>query len=401
MPTTGHHGMAWSSIFDPVSRCKILFVNSSAGSGPNMNSLLYVLYLNSLGTGSWTQPEPLPSPPDRVSPAVTYDPSRSRMLIFGGGFGFTLNDVWELRISESGAMGWFELETQGAPPPRNGASAIYDPVGDRMLMFGGYGDDAATNEIWSLDLSDLNWTLLTPTGTPPSPRSNAGLVYDPDGARLLLIGGSANGVELGDTWELSLVGAPAWTERTSPGQPVGSGLNHVVVDPSHERVLWFLPTGEIWAYELSGTPDWHPLDVSFRLGGTIHPTYDPEFDRVLVEWRYRDINYTWALTWEPWSPLDPTSVSAGAGARLTLGVASPHPVRGDLIAGFSLASDSPAMLEVFDVTGRRLLRRDVSAMGAGAHRLNLTGGSRLPPGVYTMRLAQGARVARARAVVVR
>ena len=60
----------------------------------------------------------------------------------------------------------------GTPPSaRDGHTAIYDPVRDRMVVFGG-DDGALRNDVWALTLSGSPaWSALAPVGTPPSARS--------------------------------------------------------------------------------------------------------------------------------------------------------------------------------------------------------------------------------------
>lgn len=67
--------------------------------------------------------------------------------------------------------------------------------------------------------------------------------------------------------------------------------------------------------------------------------------------------------------------------------AGPNPARGALAARFTLPDARPARLELIDLSGRRLLSRDVS--GAGGHSVSLGEASALPPGLYLLRLTHG------------
>src|SRR5207247_349348 len=59
-------------------------------------------------------------------------------------------------------------------------------------------------------------------------------------------------------------------------------------------------------------------------------------------------------------------------ARLALAGTRPNPSRdGRFMVELSLASHQDARLEVVDVSGRRLVARDVSALGPGAHVVDL------------------------------
>jgi hypothetical protein len=79
----------------------------------------------------------------------------------------------------------------------------------------------------------------------------------------------------------------------------------------------------------------------------------------------------------------------------------PNPARDRLMVTFALPRSGEARLELIDVGGRRIASRDVGALGAGRHTLDLARGLRLPSGLYFMRLTQGDRRITARAVVTR
>jgi hypothetical protein len=67
---------------------------------------------------------------------------------------------------------------------------------------------------------------------------------------------------------------------------------------------------------------------------------------------------------------------------------------------FTLPNRGPAVLEVIDVAGRRVWRRDVGEMGAGRHSMDVTAAAKRP-GLYFLRLVQGPEVLRARMAVIR
>ena len=88
-----------------------------------------------------------------------------------------------------------------------------------------------------------------------------------------------------------------------------------------------------------------------------------------------------------------------APARLELLAVAPNPVARDLTVRFTLAGDSPARLELLDLAGRRLRVRE--ARGAGEQSVRFEDLGRMEPGLYVVRLAQGAQVRSARVAVVR
>src|SRR5438552_621511 len=113
-------------------------------------------------------------PLHRSRHSAIFDSVRQRMLVFGGyddDTSRTFGDTWALSLDD--APTWHQVAVSGTPPPaRFGHSAIYDSVGDRMIVFGGYGgpSQSGLNDCWALSLSDSSWSPLTVDGTPPSAR---------------------------------------------------------------------------------------------------------------------------------------------------------------------------------------------------------------------------------------
>src|SRR5262245_60020324 len=172
------------------------------------------------------------------------------------------------------------------------SAAIYDPVRDRMVLFGGFNGTTFVNEVWELTLSgSTTWVRVGVAGDAPSPRELSVAIYDSGNDRLLVFGGW-NGVgQLDDLWELSLSGAPTWTRLTPPGaQPSPSGPITGIVDSARNRLLIFWDTGStnsgIWALNLSGAPAWTPIAPTGPgpLGGITQPAaiYDASRDRMVL-----------------------------------------------------------------------------------------------------------------------
>jgi hypothetical protein len=87
-------------------------------------------------------------------------------------------------------------------------------------------------------------------------------------------------------------------------------------------------------------------------------------------------------------------------AGLNLSGPWPHPARDHFTVSFSLPSAVPASLELLDLAGRLVERRDVGSLGPGSHQITLGGSRRLSPGVYLVRLSQGAESTSAKAVLL-
>jgi len=118
------------------------------------------------------------------------------MVVYGGdGFG----EVWAL--SFAGIPTWTQIlaPTAGSPGGRWGSSAVYDPIRDRMVVFGGGNGDqcglppnnsSLCEGTWALAFSGTPmWTQLSPAGRVPLARSGHTAVYDAARDRMVVFGG--------------------------------------------------------------------------------------------------------------------------------------------------------------------------------------------------------------------
>jgi hypothetical protein len=90
-----------------------------------------------------------------------------------------------------------------------------------------------------------------------------------------------------------------------------------------------------------------------------------------------------------------------APAILALYRATPNPSTADLPVVFSLPSNGPATLEVFDVAGRRIVSRQVRDLGPGQHVVRLGDATAIRSGIYFIRLSSAGRRLTQKTVVIR
>jgi hypothetical protein len=278
---------SYAAIYDPVNHRKVVFGGSTC---TNLCWTSNVSVLD-LGTCTWSEASPSGSlPPERFIPSAIYDPVRQRMVIYGGtNIIFTfLNDVWALSLPPGGAMAWTQLATTGAPAPaRVEAAAIYDPLRDRLLLVGGtFPGGQQTNEVWALDFATSTWALLGTSGTPPAPGVFMAGGYDASADRVVVHGTSG-------AWQLALAGTPTWTQL-----PTGPGPAQGVLDPIGRRLLVNAAPG-LWALSLVGPPTWQTLTIAGTPPAEFdRPVYDPVGQRVIGE---RNHNPRFGIPHETWS----------------------------------------------------------------------------------------------------
>ncbi len=288
-------------------------------------------------TPTWSRLFPSgPDPPPRGFHAAVYDEPRERILVFGGGFAPTNSTTWMLTLRPT--LTWQSIPTTPAPPGRSSPAGIYDPIRERMLIYGGSG----RSDLWELvDLAGTpHWNQLFPTGVGPGPLQGAGGAYDPGRDRMLVFSGPTG---VGKVWELALsVSPPHWTELAATGAPPGP------VDP-HDNDFIYLPNSDrgLFAHG-SATSD------------------------------------SWTLSFH-----GPLAVEPGR-LGVALGRPRPNPATTALTIPFKLRSGGAVTLRVFDARGRLVasVLNERREAGPGEARWDLRdrGGRRVGAGVYFAKL---------------
>lgn len=467
---------AHAAVYDPIGRRMIVVGGASyvapwwGGTDTWALALVGDLVWAPLVGGSAAAPEP------RWDQSAVYDPVRERMVIFGGYAGGDLaqllDDTWVLPLQGSGSWGDTWDFSGTGPRARSGHSAIYDPVRDRMIVFGGQVDDGDEgayfgNDLWAASFSAAighgvsPWTRLAAGGAPPSPRVFHRSIYDPDGDRMLVYGGY-DGADRADLWELSLAGTPTWTELHPDGVGPGSLVAHsMVYDSKQHRMLVFgggdtrRCLGETWALSLGRHPAWSLLmpETDPRLARVFHSAVYDEQNRRMVVWggfscaARGDVNDCWALDlkgrpeWhelrsaneppEPreghtaiydaanqqmvifagngtlndaWAlPLPPehgavravaddaaTPVASATPTRMALSSPRPNPVEDEATVEFALPEAGRVSLAVYDAAGRRVRRLADGVYAPGTHgttwQADDDAGRSMAAGLYFVRL---------------
>jgi uncharacterized repeat protein (TIGR01451 family) len=259
---------AASAVYDPNTNSLIVFAGNSGlgGACGTVNDLWLLSNANGQGgTPQWTQLNPTGvPPPNRNLHTAVYDIANNRMIVFGGTdfCASDFNDVWVLENANNagGMPTWIPLSPAGGPPtPRDSHTATYDPNTNTMTIFGGGGFTSAfgcpatslCNDVWVLENANglggpPNWTQLSPTGGPPSPRNQLTATYDSAANRMTIFGGSiatASGLA-NDVWVLSeangLAGTPAWMQLSPTGDPPAIRRTHsAIFNPSSNRMTIF------------------------------------------------------------------------------------------------------------------------------------------------------------------
>ncbi len=221
-----------TAIFDSLDNRLVVY------GGQGVSGTLNTVSAMDLTTRVWFEPTTIGVAPNaRTDASAIWDPLRNRMLVFGGAIGTVRqNDLWSLDLA---TFTWSHLFPGGTTPTvRSDHVAVYDRVRDRMLVFGGTNGTAPTNDLYALDLTTLNWTKLIAGGTLPEARSGAAAALDGPRTHLAIMGGSgATSGDLNDLWSLDLA-TVTWTAVTTRGAKPAARSQHVMVYDAARNGYW-------------------------------------------------------------------------------------------------------------------------------------------------------------------
>lgn len=267
--------MGHSMIYDPTGDRLIVFGGLT---GAGVTDELWIL---DLATNIWSQiPVSGLWPSPRTSHSAILDTTYYRMIVFGGYDGTPGNENDELWSLDLGGLTWSVLATSGgnSPEMRRGHTAIFDALNQSMVIFGGEDVAFTYENVWTLTLpapptvmNPSDWIDITPAVPGPGPRSGHSSVYDPTGQRMIVFGGNdpflSGTPSYADTWELSLPtspGVPSWSALSVPGGPAARYGHSAVLNGSRMMVfggLTGVANGEMWQLNLGATSSWNPVTL--------------------------------------------------------------------------------------------------------------------------------------------
>jgi hypothetical protein len=183
---------------------------------------------------------------------------------------------------------------------------------------------------------------------------------------------------------------PPWNAAGDAGAPQRTSNLSSVIQEIVGRPGW--TSGNAIAILVTGSG--HRMARAYESGAASAALLHIEYGGIVAPLALREPSRPVALAPAPRIP----PAGASALVEFALRGVRPQPSRGPMTISFSLADDGPASLELHDVAGRRLMTREVGAMGPGAHTVELS--ETLPAGIYLVRLTQGSRALTRKAIVL-
>lgn len=229
--------------------------------------------------GEWSVTEPDPTPSPRFGHAMALYPPTGKVVLFGGGTtqsrrcprtrfctGPEDNQVWQY---DPGTGAWEDMtpsvpDEESWPSARFGTRLAYEPITERLIMFGGVGvfGDRFTptfyQDTWAYDPVSNQWEQLLSGDEldveSPIGRTVYGLAWAEDARRLMLFGGdSLSNSDDDRLWAFDPV-TSTWEDRgVAEIGPFDRWFHLLTVDPLSGRLVLIGGTGTVLTQIQGGT----------------------------------------------------------------------------------------------------------------------------------------------------
>jgi hypothetical protein len=206
---------------------------------PATSAVLMKPALRERAAASPTPADWFESPAAQISPglsvpATAFDPATGYLVEFGG---ITVTSGTITSSSNTlvfDGQNWEGQSIASPPAPRGEASMVYDPALGEIVLFGGNNGDQVFGDTWAYN-GEI-WVKLSPTTSPPA-RSLASMAYDPATGKVVLFGGeNFNNQVLGDTWTFD---GTDWSQQSVSSSPSARYGAPMVYDPSTQTLVLY------------------------------------------------------------------------------------------------------------------------------------------------------------------
>ena len=292
-------------------------------SSPAVRHLLIVTAISLAAIGAqgqpastWVQLSPKHSPTRRAACAMAYDPVSQKIVMFGGFYrGGYYGDTWTFDGTD-----WKRQKTAVAPSARAAAALAFDSTLQKLILFGGWDGQQYLGDTWEWDGATASWTPTSPAKS-PKPMTGPMVFTDPRTGRVDTYGGFDGRFYSLTTWRWR---DGSWHKLFPDSFPSARGSAVLATDPVRKQTVLFGGLADVnpnntWTYDgKTWTQQFPSSQPSYRFFAGA--TYDPRFEGVLAFGGFSggDVNDTWLWNGSDWLQVFPASAPPG---RESLGMA--------------------------------------------------------------------------------
>lgn len=222
--------------------------------------LFYLVLTGSILFSQWSKINTSGSVPHLKNAAAIYDPVGNRMIVFGGrnAAGEPVGVIWSLNLLNNS---WVQIIPNGGPnpPARFTHNAYYHQNANAMIIWSGQGVSSALyNDVWRFSFASNSWSLVWPDGNAsgvPVKRYGTASVFEPVSGKITTFAGFTASGRFDDTWSFD-VNSLIWQERTNSVHPPKRCLHSAVYASDLGRFIIYGgqdtgPLDDIWQCTLS------------------------------------------------------------------------------------------------------------------------------------------------------
>ena len=263
---------------------------------------------------------PTPSSPSaRAAHAMAYDPVSQKVVLFGG---FEAQDYSDETWTFDGST-WTKESPSISPPARAAGVMAFDTVTRTLVLFGGYDGSNYLGDTWVWDGATSQWSHPAGSVAPAPPAVTGPMVFtDPATGHVIVFGGYDGRFYQSETWEWNGTG---WVQLQPATVPSARGSAAFGLDPLTGKVVMFGGLAAVnpintWLWD--GT-DWQQASPSVQPVYRYDPgaAFDPHLGGVIVFGGGSggaELNDTWLWTGSDWTSLRiPRSPSARESVGMT------------------------------------------------------------------------------------
>ena len=262
-----HAANSWKEIIalNPMTAPEISDGDASAAFDSNENAIYLFaegkLFKYSIASNQWLdiQPHIGDWPTDRSNHSMVYDPVNDKLVLYGG----YVDDstwVWD--------AGWTEVSASSSTPPVSYLhSLIFNEANNRVMLFGGYQSGTISEDVWEFNAATNTWSEHTSSiGDDIDSRYYHSAAWDSDRNRMIIYGGKNTDASPITLFESRRVSSSSshWTEleydyATEVGEVVGHDM---VYSPDQKTIFLYGGGQEGGSY--NALPYWYALDTGYN-----------------------------------------------------------------------------------------------------------------------------------------